>query len=284
VLSLVNDRISLTLSPDYGARVTALTDRATGRQWLVTGGQSRQNGEDTVYGADEAVGWDECFPTVLACSHPGWDHPLRDHGALWGRPWATDTATADCVETRFETPGFRFIRRLALAGAAVWADYQVTNLGTAPLPYLWSQHCLLATNPGDRIILTGHENLRANGEAFLWPNHPRRDLGRVGAKDEGFALKAYSETPQPASAAVTGPEGGLRFDLQGLPAFGLWLCYGGWPAGDPVHQVALEPTTAAADHLAAADALGQARWLGAKKTHTWSVRMTMTDPERRTLQ
>jgi hypothetical protein len=41
---------------------------------------------------------------------------------------------------------------------------------------------------------------------------------------------------------------------------------------------------AAADHLAAADALGQARRLGPAETHSWSVRMTLTDPDERTLQ
>jgi hypothetical protein len=284
VRSIGNDRLGLTLAPDYGARVVALTDRNTDRQWLVTGPQSSRTGDDAVYGADEAVGWDECFPTVLACDHPAWDAPLRDHGALWGRTWVVDLDETDCVETRFQTSRFRFSRRLTLAGATVVADYRATNLGAAPLPYLWSQHCLLATKPGDRIVLSGHERLRAGDDPFVWPNHQGRDLSIVGPLEEGFAIKAYSQTPGHASAAIKGSDGGITFDWDGVPAFGLWLCYGGWPEGNPVHQVALEPTTAAADHLAAADALGQARWLGVAKTHIWSVRMTVTDPDERTLQ
>lgn len=284
MLSIGNDRLSLTLAPDYGARVMTLTDRSNDRQWLVTGPQSSRTGEDAVYGADEAVGWDECFPTVLACSHPAWDAPLRDHGALWGRAWVVDLADTDCVETRFETSRFRFVRRLTVAGATVVADYRVTNLGAAPLPYLWSQHCLLATRPGDRIVLAGHKNLRAGDEPFTWPNHPDRDLSVTGPEEEGFALKAYSQTPGHASAAVTGPDGGIRFDWEDVPAFGLWLCYGGWPEVHPVHQVALEPTTAAADSLAAAETTGHARTLGGNETHTWSVRMTLTAPDERKLQ
>ncbi len=284
MLSIGNDRLTLSMSPDYGARVLSLTDRNSGRQWLVTGPQSTRTGEDAVYGADEAVGWDECFPTVLSCDHPAWEGRLRDHGALWGRKWTVDRAKPDCVETRIETPRFRFTRRLTVTGAAVVADYRVTNLGTGPMPYLWSQHCLLATRPGDRIVLAGHESLRVEGDPFVWPIHRGRDLSIVGPLDEGFAVKAYSETPRSASAAIQGPDGGIAFDWQDMPAFGLWLCYGGWPKGNPVHQVALEPTTGTADDLAAADRLGQARTLDGTRTHRWSVRVTLTAPDERTLQ
>ena len=284
MLSIGNDHLSLILAPNYGARVVTLTDRSSGRQWLATGPQSTQTGEDACYGADEAVGWDECFPTVLACSHPAWEGRLRDHGALWGRKWIVDRAEADCVETRFDAPQFRFSRRLTVRGAAVIADYRVTNLGVASLPYLWSQHCLLAALSDDRITLEGHEKLRVGEDHFSWPRHCDRDLSTVGPISEGFALKAYAETPGHASAAIVGPNGGLRLDWDAVPAFGLWLCYGGWPKGKPVHQVALEPTTAAADDLSAADALGQARALDPHETHTWSVRMTLTSPDERALQ
>lgn len=282
MLRIGNARLNLTLSPDYGARVQTLTDKLTGREWLVTGPDSPQTAEDAVYGSAEAIGWDECFPTVGVCEHPGWQGRLRDHGALWGRPWAVDLATDDCIETRFETDRFRFLRRLTATGASILADYVVTNLGAAPLPYLWSQHCLLAARPGDRIILNGAERLLDAGRPFPWPHHPARDLTHVGAPDDGFALKAYSDTPHLASAGIEGPDGGIRLDWDDLPAFGLWLSYGGWPETNPVQQVALEPTTAAADDLTGAEARGQARWLDPNQTHRWSVRMTLTTPEERT--
>lgn len=284
MLSIGNDQIALTISPDFGARVTELTDKISGRQWLVTGPQSVQIGEDAVYGADEAVGWDECFPTVLSCQHPAWDGMLRDHGALWGRKWSVDHRDATCVEARFETLLFRFGRRLTVQGPSVIAAYRVTNLGSNSLPYLWSQHCLLATSSHDRIMLNGQEQLRVDQENFSWPHFRSRDLSFVGELRDSFALKAYAETPGQASAAIVGPDGGLCLDWNNVPAFGLWLCYGGWPKNNPVHQVALEPTTAGSDRLTDADAGGRARVLGPHETHTWSVRMTMTNSMKRTLQ
>lgn len=270
------DRLNLVVVPDYGARVVSLTDRSTGRQWLVTGPKSANTGECAIYGAEEAVGWDECFPTVLGCSHPAWSGRLRDHGALWGRKWMVGRAERDCIETYYETPLFRFSRRLTARGATVTAQYGVTNLGTASLPYQWSQHCLLATKPGERIVLQGQGKMAAGNRHFDWPSHPDRDLSAVGSITEGFALMAYSETRGSVSAAVLGPDGGIRFDWDDLPGFGLWLCYGGWPRDSGVHQVAFEPTTSPADHLAAAEMMGHACTLGPDDTHQWSIRMSMT--------
>ncbi len=66
-------------------RVTSLLDRASGREWMTAGGQSPQTGDDAVYLGDEAVAWDECFPTVGRCnvSATPWRRTLRDHGELW---------------------------------------------------------------------------------------------------------------------------------------------------------------------------------------------------------
>lgn len=275
MITLANDRIALTLRPDFGARVTSLTDRASGRQWLVTG---LCVGGDSYLG-DQARGWDECFPTVAPCDHAGWDGPLRDHGDLWGRPWQVTADGQTCMAT-YDDPRFAFTRALHLRGAGVVADYQVSNRTLAALPYLWSQHCLLATTPADRIVLQGIAGMQAGGVPVDWPLHAARDLSVVGAAGEGFALKAYGTALNAANAEIIGAEGGIRFDWSDneIGAFGLWLDYGGWPPGAPVYQVALEPTTAPADDLAQATAMGRARMLAPGEIHHWSVRIALTRP------
>ncbi|WP_426127734.1 hypothetical protein [Pararhizobium sp. PWRC1-1] len=280
-LTLANDRMSLTLVPEYGARITGLRDRLTGRQWLIPGDLSTDTGSDAIYGADQARGWDECFPTVAPCKHPSWGI-LRDHGVLWGTAWDVVEASVDCIDTQYVSPDFRFVRRLSLHDATLTADYAVTNRAAAPLAYLWSQHCLLAVTPEDRIALCGCDNLTADELPYDWPDYPRRDLSRIGTASDGFALKSYAMTPAVASAEIVNPDGGIRFCWDGIPAFGLWQSFGGWPADDPVHQVALEPATAAADHLVAAEAIGQAKTVEPRATHRWSVRVTLTAPNRRT--
>ncbi|MGL4239097.1 hypothetical protein [Tabrizicola sp.] len=275
MITLENAHLALTVEPVFGARVTSLTDMATGRQWLVPGDPA--DGE--AYLGEQARGWDECFPTVGVCTHAAWGGPMRDHGELWGRPW-TVTRGADACTAVYVDPRFIFTRSLQLEGTSVIARYQVTNSSPDPLPYLWSQHALLATTPSDRIAVHGVADIWADGHPVDWPHHPIRDLSSIGATDEGFALKLYGQAQHAASAAILGPEGGIRFDWSGaeIPAFGLWLDYGGWPADAPVHQLALEPTTAPADDLATAEATGSARHLPPGDSDRWSVRITLLPP------
>jgi galactose mutarotase-like enzyme len=273
MITLANDRVALTINPDFGARVTSLIALATGRQWLVTG--------DCVAGdaylGDQARGWDECFPTVGVCTHPAWGGSMRDHGELWGRQWSVTQDADRCLAT-FTDARYTFARSLQLQGGTLVANYTVTNTSPVTLPYLWSQHALLATAPGDRIALHGITAIHAQGQPVDWPNHPARDLSKVGLPDEGFALKLYGDAGTAAGAEIIGSKGGIRFDWSGadIPAFGLWLDYGGWPPGAPVHQIALEPTTAPADDLAQAEAMGRARQPAPGETRSWTVRITVT--------
>ena len=281
VSRLSNDRVSLSIDAGFGARVTELCDLATGRQWLLPGPRTEDVGEAAVYRGAASRGWDECFPTILPCDHQVWGGRLRDHGMLWGRAWTVTDAGSDAVAAVFEAEGIRFTRRLALSGGQIVATYSVTSARETDVPYMWSQHCVLQVTPADRIDLSGTGRMQTDGLAFDWPDHPGRNLRWIGPEDEGFVLKAYALSPTTASAKVTGRQGGLQFDWDGhaVPALGLWLDYGGWPEEAPLHQVAIEPTTAAADDLSGAIALGQERWLAPGDTHNWSVRLTLLDPE-----
>ncbi len=288
-LHLSNDHVALSVAPDFGARITTLVDRRTGRDWLVAGALEGAAGDEAVFGGREACGWDECFPTVAPCMDPTHGRMLRDHGDLWGRPWSCSAADGT-IRARFDGAGWWFGRDLVLAGRTVEARYEVTNTGDDPLPYLWSQHCLLATGPGDRINLEGIGPMTVTGGVspqgpvagglFEWPELSTAlpDLRTVRDASAGFAIKAYAPVDDVVSASVGGADGSVRFSWAkaDVPFLGLWLDYGGWPQDRPVHQIAIEPTTAAADDLAAAHENRQVRWLAPRETHKWMVTMTLS--------
>ncbi|EAR49735.1 hypothetical protein OG2516_15979 [Oceanicola granulosus HTCC2516] len=235
-ITLQNDIILLEVDPAFGARVTSLRDLRTGREWLVQGPAVGDVSDAASYRGAEARGWDECFPTVAPCTHPVRGR-LRDHGDLWGRPWSARGEGW----LGYDGDGYSFDRRLTLSGDRVLADYAVTNTAEVPLDWMWSQHCLLDARPGDRLALEGIGPLQ------------RTDVPTRVARD-GTVLKTYGPVEGPAAATLAGPEGSIRFEWHGdqIGHFGLWLDFGGWPEEDPVHQLALEPTTAPADHLIAA--------------------------------
>jgi len=56
-----NDRLRVAVTPAYGARVVSLLDKLSGREWMTTGPESPNTGEEVRYWGDEAVAWDECF-------------------------------------------------------------------------------------------------------------------------------------------------------------------------------------------------------------------------------
>ena len=297
-ITLQNDNLQVAITPGIGARVTRLIDRATGRDWMApdlrtAGGQSQNTGEDAVYGQAEAVGWDECFPTVSRCdaSETVWGRNLRDHGDLWGRPFAVVEHRADLLKLDYQTEEFRFARTLQLQGNTLQADYQIDNLTRQPMPYLWALHGLLAVRAGERIILPGISQLSApylsQNQAPIdlpqinWPDTSAAlgfDIDIVQPASAGFAAKLYATSPAQARALVGGPAGwlDLRWSGDQIGHLGLWFTYGGWPEPGGVHQLAIEPITASAGDLAEAIAIGQAPPLAPGGSRAWTVDFTLT--------
>jgi galactose mutarotase-like enzyme len=289
-LILQNEQLTVAVAADFGARVTRLIDRASGRDWMAPGGQSSQTGEDAVYGLAEAVGWDECFPTVGRCDATGtvWGGTLRDHGDLWGRPFAVVEHRADLLTLEYVSDLFRFVRTLRLDGATLYVDYHIDNLTAEPMPYLWALHGLLAVRPGERIELPGVTQLTApyvslNGAirdlpVIHWPDTKAAlgfDIDIVQPQTAGFAAKMYAAVPRHARARV----GRLEIVWSGdqIGHLGLWFTYGGWPGVGGVQQLAIEPTNASAGDLA--EGLGQITPIPPLGHHRFAVQFTISQSE-----
>ena len=282
--------LSVTVLPAYGARVVSLFDRRNGREWMAQGGTTADVGETAGYGEAQAVGWDECFPTVSswdARSTP-WKRVLRDHGDLWGRPWTIDEQGPSHLATRFATADYRFFRRLTLSGARLEVDYRVDNLGSEPLPAMWAWHALLAPRDGEPIDLppmtgTNVTYVKANGHVLPggpqpWPSGAvvPFDLSQVQPITSRVALKLHALGLDGRRARLGSPEAGLDVAWEGVGHVGLWLAYGGWPTTSDIHQVAIEPTTSLADHLGQAVANGTALEIPGGASHSWRLVLTVT--------
>jgi hypothetical protein len=292
---LENPDLRVDVSPSFGGRVIHLIDRKTGRDWMVPGGESPQTGEDAVYGLNEAVGWDECFPTVARWDAAGtvWGRNLRDHGDLWGRPMEVVAQSAETLTLSATTPEYRFERSLRLEGPMLTASYLVENRTTRPMPFLWALHALLAVRPGDRIVMPGIGGMAAafvsrNGrrigmDTMPWPEgDPRLGFGVDKVPEpNGFMAKLYADVPADARAFVGGPDRwlGIGWDGHDIGHLGFWLTYGGWPAPGPdsAHHLAIEPTTAPADHLGQAVAGGKDHPLPPGGRREWSVHFVVTE-------
>lgn len=279
---LANDRVHVEVMPAFGGRVVRLIDLASGRDWLVPGTCDGSADDDALYLGKQARGWDECFPTVAPCAES-----VRDHGEIWGRP-VICKETFGGIRTTYVGTHYRFERMLSLNGNTLRVRYAVVNTGRAPLPFLWSQHCLLNLGVDDRIDLNGIGPFTVTGvlgqqppvpTQFNWPcfDETRADLSKVESIESGWAMKAYARSEGKVQAVVEGPTGGIRFEWcrAEIGYLGLWLDYGGWPDTIPAGQVAIEPTTAPADDLHSAMKQQCEIWIEQDETVEWSVRISL---------
>jgi galactose mutarotase-like enzyme len=272
---------SIRVLPQFGGKIAAINFR--GHELLQTPLSPIAARTRTMsFDAGDASGWDECLPSVAACSikTKAGSADVPDHGDLWRVPWTvldsnphSVTLSAAC----FSLP-LTLRRRLDITetpkGARISLDYRLTNTGTVPVPWSWAAHPLFAAAEGDRIILpdsihtlrlegSGGNRLGKRGDEVQWPiadlaNGFHADLSRAEAPDSGIGDKLFAGPMHPDAAwcAVERPSAGVRidvtFDANATPYLGLWICYGGWPERPGPKQIciAAEPATAPVDSLA----------------------------------
>jgi galactose mutarotase-like enzyme len=282
-----NDVLCVVACPALGGRILSLVDRRSGREWLVQGEPPAAPGawarEDALFGGREAFGWDECLPTIAPCPDPldPAAPTLRDHGEQWGRP-ADVTANGNVLVTHWSSSrwGYTFRRRLRLDRSRLVASYQLGNPSAVPMPFLWSIHPLLRLEPGARVWLKWVDTARVGGySGFPQAPDPQRDAWGIGDISAGTAMKVYARLRAPATAEARQPDRStlrVEWDQAVAPVVGLWLDFGGWPAIEPIQQVAIEPTTSEDDDVASAIGAGRAPVLAPGETLRWSVRLTLS--------
>jgi len=274
--------IELTLIPALGGKVSSLRDSRSGREWLwrhprypykrVPHGSSYINEADT-------GGWDECFPSVSACSYPSepWQGAaIQDHGELWSQEAEFEMEeNEDSLNLFTHWQGialpYTFTRTIALqkSSACVRTEYEATNTSDQSLNFVWSIHPLLAIEPGMELRLPASARFQVAGSfpsdlvsaekqlqypfaaaGLNFPTLPETSAGR--------AIKICSD-PLPAGegwAALRANDGELqmRWDATLLPQVAVWMNFGAWAAdgGTPYYNLGLEPCIGAQDSLAEA--------------------------------
>jgi galactose mutarotase-like enzyme len=241
------------------------------------------------FDAGDASGWDECLPSVGACTvrTEAGVAEIPDHGDLWRVEW---TARDERSETRdqadaaltlvgkcFSLP-LELERSLELSEAGgAWRlrlQYKLKNTSSKPVPWSWAAHPLFAVEEGDRIVLpesirslrlegSGGGRLGKAGDSVAWPmarlaDGSTADLTVAQAPDSGIGDKLFAGplAVHENWCTLERPSAGVRirvtFDTAATPYLGLWICYGGWPERPGPKQVcvALEPATAPVDSLA----------------------------------
>lgn len=289
------------LLPAFGGKISSI--RVKDRELLQTplapiGPRTRTMSFD----AADASGWDECLPSVAACSVKTLDGVAQvpDHGDLWREPWTVidDNGSVTLRGECFSLP-LALDRTTMLAeteqGWRLSVDYTLTNTGRSAVPWSWAAHALFAVDEGDRIEVpasiaemrvegSGGGRLDATKGRVVWPlaqlaQGGTTDLSVVQPRSSNIGDKLFAgplraeENWFVLHRAKAGIRIRVSFDAVATPYLGLWLCYGGWPDRPGTKQmcVAPEPSTAPVDSLAT---LGDwSRVLGPGASCSWPVRV-----------
>lgn len=279
---LGDDSFRLSIMPRLGGKIASI--RMWGGELLQTPLLPLALRTRTVgFSASDGSGWDECFPSVAACTveTKAGAVTVPDHGDLWRVEWEVVCSDAQSCTLRgrcFSLP--LVMERTATAnrienGWRLELAYAVSNAGNFAAPWMWAAHPLFATEKGDRILLpgsihelrievSGGERLGKAGATVDWPvaklaHGNTAELSVAQAPDSGSGDKLFAGplTAEENWAVLERPSAGVRirvgFDPAATPYLGLWLCYGAWPPnqrGPKQVCAALEPSTAPTDSLA----------------------------------
>jgi galactose mutarotase-like enzyme len=271
---LRNGHVELAVAPALGAKVVSLRNLRTGREWLshpASGLKLFRNEPGDKFHHSTLVGWDECLPTIAACTWQ--DRSLPDHGEAWSRAWDLDAHAWErqVIKTSVRLPvcGLHFARTLELAGHTLHAQYALENPATQPQEFLWAAHPLLALHEGDRLELTDETGQMLDGHSCLeslelQPGSPGYVKLHAGPLRQGRAG---------VFNARTGDRLTFEWDTAHCDTLGLWLTRGGWHGH---HHLALEPAIGAPDSLAVA--AGEWKRCGLIPPHgqeTWRIQLRL---------
>ena len=154
-------KCSITILPRLGGKIASIR---VGEQELLQSPLAPYAPRTRTMSFDggDASGWDECLPSVAACTVQTAAGPasIPDHGDLWRIQWTEigdQESNGRSVAMRgecFSLP-MTLERTVALAethsGWSLKLDYTLRNTGSSPAPWSWAAHPLFVTEAGDRI-------------------------------------------------------------------------------------------------------------------------------------
>jgi len=247
------------IQPDDGARICRLVFNGHD---LMTRKPDVYRAPGPGYGAYESrpvYGYDDCFPTVVACRFPGrsWDVP--DHGEVCWLPWeCADIPNGIRCVVRSKNIPVQFVRTLLFEGSRVLWDFEVRNDGHEPIPFQHIMHPLIDPAEITELEFAGFRRIfdYASGEyldlhggeelAGFLLGRPKESSSMLFVRglEEGYVGWRYRR----------GPWVSCLFDVDLFPSLGIWWDPLGHPPIDGARrsECAFEPTPGSVSSLAAA--------------------------------
>jgi galactose mutarotase-like enzyme len=261
-----------------GGKISSLRD-GRGHDWLLPPRSDRPTPAGTPFVDAEMGGWDECAPSIVACTAPTGEL-IPDHGDLWDVAWVPDRRDdANSVGARgWSAYGsslfYDLHRTISSVSDGLRIDYRVSSRRDVPMPFLWAAHPQLAAPAGSRLVVdcsTVVDALDEPDARMAWSP----ELSSIDSVPAGGCRKLYVDPDAPVeSVTLVVPDAGeltLRWDPTLTPYVGLWFDQGAY-AREPA--IAIEPSTGFYDSLVGAIDNDRVLWVEPGRPVSWWVEVT----------
>ncbi len=291
-LVLENEILKTVVVPEMGAKLVSLMDKRNQREWLV--GPDQRPFQPVSYGASfvdqDMSGWDEMFPTIVACEHHGADLP--DHGEVWTLPWSVEPSGEDQITLTVEGKALPYCLTRTLSYSepdVLHLHYRLVNTGQESMPYIWAAHPQFDCGESAQILLPSHISRVCNTipaewgwgtpeTAFGWPEavDPNGDsfrLDQVGPSTLNRARKFFCLPDDRIDwvALIRQPSLDwlrMAWSSREVHYFGLWVDEG---ALNHTSVATPEPTTGFYDSLSIAREKSQVTIAEPGETCSWTL-------------
>lgn len=255
--------LTAVVDPARGAKITSLVD-ADGVEWLAQAEPGAPVG--AAFTDAEMAGWDECAPSIVACTVDG--APVPDHGDLWNVPF--EELPDGTLRAHGASLDYRFERRIEPTSDGLRLHYSALAL-SRPIPFLWAAHPQFLAPHGTRVVVPGVvvvEDVMVHPRASMpWSD----ELSTIDTVREGGCRKVYVLPERAVASAdlLRGDGRTLRMSWSAAaPYLGIWFDHGAY-SREPV--IALEPCTGYYDSLETALALARVAYLEVGTPLEWWV-------------
>jgi galactose mutarotase-like enzyme len=283
-ITLANGRVVLNVFPQVGAKIYDLIDVESGFNllWHNPRVPLEATRAGTPFDDTWAGGWDELFPTDVACAYG--DNTYPDHGDLWSGPWHWELqeATHEAATVHLWRESIclpcRADKWITIAAKSddVVVNAALTNTGPHTIDFMWNQHIAHAIGDGSRLHLPASGvvvepptlSRAGKGPELEWPVHPGwGDLSQLPSDEAGVTEFLYPKDLAAGWVVVTHPSQGVAlrvaFDTSVFTTPWVWGVFGGWRGH---HFLLTEPCTSRPGSLAAAIDNGSSAHLDSGQT------------------
>ena len=283
IAGLRNRNLELCVVPELGGRIVSLTNRQDQTQWCWQSAPPRSLrhlARGTPFDQGSLAGFDECIPTVAACTSGPTEY--ADHGDAWTSAWQVTGAGLEphlTMKVNLDSVSSTLERTIHLLPDGLRYEYRLRNLSPRPQRILWAFHPLIPLEPGTQLQFPQHgwqwrtESIEApGGDTAHIPETVPGLIDWVLARPAGApaCAKLFARTP-PGLNRITIDRNGSKLHVsveqQHIPWVGVWVSAGGWHGH---HHLAIEPSNAGYDAVSAASDLPL---LAPGGTRAWAFEM-----------